>query len=201
MLGGLLVVLVSVALGAKVVGDAEDVDLVWAASRDLPAGSTLQPEDVEARSVRLPGTVGAYVDASGTPPVGYVLVRDVAAGELVPAAALGDVASMRDHRLVSIPVAQHHYPSGLARGHRVDVYVVPSVAPGVVAAPGEPVLVLGGAAVSDVTGEPGGFGAGGSMIGVVLEVDADDVPAVVEAVSSGSIQLVLVPAGASSGSP
>jgi hypothetical protein len=57
-------------------------------------------------------------------------------------------------------------------------------------------LVLGGAAVSDVSGDLGGFGAGGATIGVVLEVDADDVPAVVDAVSSGSIQLVRVPTAA-----
>ena len=193
LLGGLLVVLVSVALGVKVVGDAEDGDLVWAASRDLLAGSTLQPDDLEPRSVRMPGTVGSYVDASGAPPAGYVLVRDVAAGELVPAAALDDAAAAEDHRLVSMPVSQHHYPSGLARGHRVDVYVVPAVAPGAVASAAQPVLVLGAAAVSEVSGELAGFGASGSSIGVVLEVDTDDVPAVVEAVSRGSIQLVRVP--------
>jgi hypothetical protein len=55
------------------------------------------------------------------------------------------------------------------------------------------VLVLGAAAVSEVSGELAGFGASGSSIGVVLEVDTDDVPAVVEAVSRGSIQLVRVP--------
>jgi hypothetical protein len=194
-------VLISVAIGARVVGDAENADLVWAASRDLPAGSTLQPGDVEARTVRMPGVVAAYVDATGSPPSGYVLVRDVAAGELVPAAALGDAAVADDHRLVSMPVAQHLYPSGLARGQRVDVYVVPSVTPGVGAPTTEPVLVLAGAAVADVSDESAGFGAGGSTIGVVLEVEVADVPAVVEAVSSGSIQLVLVPGGAPPGSP
>jgi Flp pilus assembly protein CpaB len=195
-----LVVLVSVALGVKVVGDAEDADLVWAASRDLPAGSTLHSDDLEARSVRMPGTVGAYVDASGSPPAGYVVLRDIAAGELVPAAALDDTVASEDHRLVSIPVAEHHYPSGLARGHRVDVYVVPAAAPGVVDPGSEPVLVLSGAAVAEVSGELSGFGAGGSTIGVVLEVGADDVAAVVEAVGSGSIQLVRIPDGASAGS-
>ena len=201
LLIGLLVVLVSVAAGVKVVGDAEDGDLVWAASRDLPAGSTLRPDDVEARSVRMPGTAAAYVDASVAPPTGYVLVRDVAAGELLPASALDEAGPAPEHRLVSLPVAQHHYPGGLARGHRVDVYVVPEAAPGVVATSAEPVLVLGDAAVADVSGDVGGFGATGSTIGVVLEVDADEVPAVVEAVSSGSIQLVRVPGDASIGSP
>jgi hypothetical protein len=193
-------VLISVALGVKIIGDAQSADQVWAASRDLPAGSTLHPDDVEARSVRMPGTVGAYVDASGAPPVGYVLVRDVAAGELVPAAALDDGATAADHRLVSVPVALHHYPSGLARGQRVDVYVVPETA-GVAAADAEPVLVLEGAAVATVSDPAAGFAAGGSTIGVVLEVDAEDVPAVVEAVSSGTIQLVLVPGGTAPGAP
>lgn len=193
LLGGLLLVLVSVAVGVKVVGDAEDGDLVWAASRDLPAGSTLHADDVEPRTVRMPGAIAAYVDASGGPPEGYLVVRDIAAGELVPAAALSLADTDQDRRLVSVPVAQHHYPSGLARGQRVDVYVVPAIAPGTVSATAAPVLVLERAAVSEVTGELAGFGATGSAVGVVLEVDAAEVPDVVEAVSSGIIQLVLVP--------
>ncbi len=43
------------------------------------------------------------------------------------------------------------------------------------------------------------FGGRRGMVGVVLEVDTDDVPAVVEAVSRGSIQLVRVPGSSAPG--
>lgn len=193
---GVLLVLVSVAVGAKVVGDAERGDLVWAATRDLPAGTTLRVDDLQATAVRLAGSTGEYVDASAAAPSGYVLMRDVNAGELVPAAAVAPAADAAPRRLVSVPVAVHHFPSGLARGHRVDVYVTAAAAPG--AATGavsgaEPDLVLADAAVAEVAGGSGGFGSSGGSVGVVLEVDASDAAAVVGAVAAGSIQLVRLP--------
>lgn len=198
LLGGLVLVLVSVAAGAKIVGDAEDGEIVWAASRDLPAGSTLQAGDVEPTSIRLSGSGASYIDASGAPPDGYVLVRDVAAGELVPAAALSDGATGPERRLVSVPVSLHHYPSGLARGDRVDVYVVRPIQPGDSSAPA-PDLVLTDAVVAQSGDGSSGFGPSGSSVGFVLEVDKSDVAAVVAAVGGGSIQLVGIPDAADAG--
>lgn len=191
---GVALVLVAVAVGAKVVGDAERGELVWSASRDLPAGTTLRVDDLQATAVRLAGSTGEYVDANTAPPDGYVLVRDVAAGELVPAAAVAPAALAPPRRLVSVPVAVHHFPSGLGRGHRVDVYVMTASASGTATATA-PELVLADAAVAEVAGGSGGFGPSGGTVGIVLEVQAADAAAVVAAVATGTIQLVRVPGG------
>lgn len=191
---GVALVLVAVAVGAKVVGDAERGELVWSASRDLPTGTTLRVDDLQATAVRLAGSTGEYVDASVEPPSGYVLVRDVAAGELVPAAAVAPAAQEPPRRLVSVPVAVHHFPSGLGRGHRVDVYVMTTSAPGA-ATTIAPELVLAGATVAEVAGGAGGFGSSGGTVGIVLDVPATDAAAVVAAVATGTIQLVRLPGG------
>lgn len=198
LLGGVLLVLVSVVLGARLVGSAEDGDAVWAASRDLAAGTTVQADDLEVTTVRLAGSAAAYVDASRPAPAGYVLVRDVGAGELVPAAALSDASEGADRRLVSVPVDQHHFPAGLSRGQRVDVYVVAAASVGTTGPAPAPELVLPDAVVAQVSGADGGFGSAGGGLGFVLEVAAADVPAVVAAVASGTIQLVRLPSAGGS---
>jgi hypothetical protein len=190
---GLLLVAVAVALGAKVVGSAQAGDVVWAAARDLPAGTVVRADDVEPRTVRLGGAVGAYLDASAAAPAGYVITRDVAAGELLPAAAVQADATTDDTRLVSVPVQVDHFPSGLARGQRVDVYVIPPAAAGAAAPP--PELVLAAARVADVSSGIRGLGATATTVGIVLAVDNDDAPDVVAAVGIGTVQLVLVPNG------
>jgi len=202
---GMLLVLASIAVGARVVAAAEQGDLVWSAARDLPAGTTLQIDDLTATSVRLSGSTSQYVDASIAPPAGYLLVRDVTAGELVPAAAMTSTEQVSTRRLVSVPVAPNHFPSGLTRGHRVDVYVTATALPGALAptgadetagedtTSGEPDRVLANAAVSEVTGGSDGFAPSSGSVGVVLEVAADDAPALVAAVAAGTIQLVRVP--------
>ena len=198
LLVGVLLVVVSVAVGARVVSTAQGGELVWAAVRDLPAGATLQADDVTPRSVRLDEAVTAYIDASGQPPIGYVVVRAVGAGELVPVSSVSESAARSPTRLVSVPVEVNHYPAGLARGQRVDVYVVraepaPGDAAVGTAAELEAELVLEGATVADVSGGGGGLGSASATIGVVLSIAPVDVSAVVRAVGIGSIQLALIP--------
>ena len=53
LLLGVLLVLGSVVLGARVVTSAQRTQPVWAASRDLPAGTVLRADDLKAADVRL----------------------------------------------------------------------------------------------------------------------------------------------------
>lgn len=192
LLVGVLLVLASVAVGARVIAAAERGELVWSAARDLPAGTTLRADDLQATSVRLADSAAQYVDANAAPPTGYVLVRDLAAGELVPAAAVASADQSSRQRLVSVPVTAHLFPAGLERGHRVDVYLTVATDTGA-AATTEPELVLADAAVAEVAAGSNGFGPSSGTIGVVLEVDASEAPAVVAAVAAGTIQLVRLP--------
>lgn len=190
----MLLVLVAVVVGARVVAAADDTELVWVATRDLAAGTTLTEDDVATRPVRLDDTARAYLGVRGASPEGYQLTRPVGAGELLPAAAVTPPGSALPHRLVTVPVERFHYPADLARGAIVDVYVTARATSGAPAPASE--LVLAAALVADVERDAGRLGATGSGVGVVLSVAPDDVPALVGAVQGGSVDLVRVPAGA-----
>ena len=71
---GILLVLASVVVGAKVFSSADSTTSVWAASRDLPAGSRIDRSDLRSVQVKL-ADGKQYVSAAGAVPAGYVLTR------------------------------------------------------------------------------------------------------------------------------
>jgi Flp pilus assembly protein CpaB len=182
---GLLLVLASVVLGARLTALARDTQQVWAATRELPAGSTLQAADLALAEVNLGGAATGYIGAEGAAPVGRVLARPLVSGELLAVAALRDDSPPR--RLVTLPVDPLHLPPDLSRGEQVDVFVT---------AGGErngaaPELVLPGAAVAQIAEAGAGLGAG--QVGVVVEVDPAQAAATVAALRSGPVDLVRIP--------
>ncbi len=193
LLLGLGLVLTSVLAGARLLASADDTEPVWVAARDLGAGTTLSTDDLTTREVRLGSAAAAYLGVGGAPPAGYVLTRSVAAGELVPAAAVVGPDAADQRRLVTVPVERFHYPGDLARGARVDVYVTGKVT--AERASPQPQLVLADALVDDVQREAGRLGPSGTGVGVVLSVGPDDVSALVGALQRGAIDLVRVPGG------
>ena len=81
---GVLLVLVSVVVGARVLSAADRSTLVWAASKDLSAGSQLSAGDLEPVRVRLfDGLESRYVPADQSP-AGLLLERGLEGGELLP---------------------------------------------------------------------------------------------------------------------
>jgi hypothetical protein len=88
LLLGLLLVLVSVVLGARLLAGADSRVEVWSVTRDLGADTPLSRDDVTATSVNLSGATHRYLSA-GQDPDGLVLTRPVGRGELLPAAAVG----------------------------------------------------------------------------------------------------------------
>jgi hypothetical protein len=187
---GLLLVLGSVAAGARLVSAAGHLTPVYAAAHDLVPGERVGQGDLMVTRVRLEGDGSRYLAASATAPVGYVVTRAVGARELVPAGALSAGAPLADTRLVTVPVQPGHLPAELGHGDLVDVYVTPEVATGRSVPP--PTLVLERAAVDSREGGSRGFG-GESALAVVLVVPSDRVAEMVHAVQSGSIDLVRVP--------
>src|SRR5215212_1297002 len=77
---GVLLVLASVLLGARVVGAADATVPVWSVTGDLAAGTVLTPDDLTAVDVRLDGTARGYLSAS-VDPAGRTLARSVGTGE------------------------------------------------------------------------------------------------------------------------
>ena len=186
---GVALVVISVLLGGRLVATSGDRVVVWSLRESLAAGTTLHEEDLVAVPAAADG-VGAYVPQSSQV-TGRTLGRDVGAGELLPAAALADVAPM-DRRLVTVAVDPLHAPPGLARGERVDVYVSPKdgASTGSDGVTVLPALVLAGALVSD----PGVSDQSGttSQLGVVLDVSARDAVRAVAAARGGDVDLVRV---------
>ncbi|HET7310781.1 MAG TPA: SAF domain-containing protein [Mycobacteriales bacterium] len=195
---GLLLVLVSVAAGARIVAGAGHLTPVYVAAHDLVPGEQLTPGDLSVARVRLDSGGSHYVAASAAAPVGYVVNRVVGAHELLPAGALSPSAAAAGTRMVTVPVQAGHLPADLGRGDLVDVYVTPRTASG--RGVPDPTLVLSKVAVDSREGGSRSF-SGQSALAVVLVVDAADVASMVHAVESGVIDLVRVPAAAAGSEP
>ena len=192
LLLGVLLVMTSVVVGSRVVAAADRTEQVWTLAHDLAAGSTLVGEDLVPRAVRL-GAVGVnYLRVGAADPVGSTLVRGVGAGDLLPVGALqgpGGGAGSQP-RQVTVPVATFHYPTDLARGRLVDVYVTPGGDTG--SAVGVPELLVPRALVVSVVDAGTRFGGTGASIGVVLAVPDADVAALVAGLHRGPVDLVRV---------
>lgn len=205
---GVLLVLVSVVVGARVLSSADRSQLVWATTGDLAVGSQLADADLTPVRVRLFDSIDRYLDATGPPPVGYTVRRALGAGELLPQDALS-LPEDGAFRLVTVPVEAGHFPPDLADEQEVDVWVTPepagSAAPA--AGAGMGALDLRGAQVvlrrvAVATGPPeDSFGSGGTASSVVLRVKETDVGPLVSAMSLGRLDLVRVPRNAEASVP
>ena len=122
---GVVLVTGSVVAGARLLAGADDMTAVWSASSDLVSGQTLTADDLTATQVRFDEGADEqrYLPVDDDLPAALTLDRPLAAGELVPASALGEEPD--DGTVaVSIAVAAEHVPTGLVRGSRVDVWVI-----------------------------------------------------------------------------
>jgi hypothetical protein len=192
---GVIVVLVCLVVGAKIVTSAGDYDRIWAAARDLAPGTTVTKSDLVSVQVRFHDHGKGYFAVSGASLVGRTTALPLSAGELIPVAAL-PTAPSTPTRLVTVPVAKLHMPRGNdLHGSQVDLYVTVKHAD--VVAP--PALVLANVTVVETVSDSALGGSGGS--GVVLAVPLGDVDEVVDAVESGSIDLVRVPSGQVAAAP
>ena len=218
---GVLLVLLSVLVGARVLAGADRSQLVWATSRALAPGSVLAPGDLIAVRVRLFDSAGLYLDADRPAPVGYVAARALGRGELLPDDALRRPELDVDYRLVTVLVELGHVPPDLVDGQQVDVWVTPTRDPGAAPLPRAPAPPAGGQVpaaaagalelsgsqvvlpgVTVATGPPdGGSLTGGSAVAVVLQVRPDDVASLLSATSLGRLDLVRVPRAAEAAAP
>jgi hypothetical protein len=199
---GILLVLASVVVGAKVFSSADSTTSVWAASHDLPAGSRIERADLRSVQVKL-ADGKQYVSAVGAVPVGYVLTRPVGSGELLPSKAFVDPAKSNDpalaRREVTVPVRQDHWPADLRADELVDVYATPTKT-GDATTPAAPTRILAGVTVGTVPSRSKDvFGGSGESTGsVTLLVREDQVTALVGAVETSQLDLVRVPTSLSS---
>lgn len=194
---GVLLVLGSVLVGARVLSSADRSQQVWVTTRDLAPGTVLAADDLRQARVRLFGATRRYAGADGPKPTGYVVRRGLGSAELLPLSALGRPEQDVAFRDVTVPVPAGHLPPELRHGDQVDVYVTPSdKGPRAVVGKGldplVPRLVLAAVTVQRVV-RAGGLGASGQDQPVQLSVRPEDVLPLVSAMALGQIDLVEVP--------
>jgi hypothetical protein len=189
-LGACLVVLAILA-GALFLDRSQQLVPVYAAARDLPAGTPLEPGDLMVIRVRLPEVaLRHYLRPSPDRQVaGRVLTAPVRRETLVPAYLV--LASSRDADLVELPVQVD--PGDMARGLRPgdSVQVLAAYTDG--ARRGRAVVLLPSAEVVQVLQDPTGLAGSGQERGVQLRLPSDRAPLVAAAIATGRIFVVKAP--------
>jgi len=180
---GVLLVLASVLLGARIVSAADATVPVWAVAQDLAAGTELSTDDLVAVDVRLDDTARAYL-STRTRPEGRTLAYAVRKGELLPRTALEEAKGVEELVQLALPVQSGYVPPGLARGQLVDVFAVADPAAGATTvADGSVSLVVRKAPVQAISGRSEGvLSTPTTAVQVVVAVadgDADEVLAAI----------------------
>jgi hypothetical protein len=191
---GVLLVLGSVLLGARVVSAADATVPVWAVAADLAAGSELTTADLVSVDVRLDDAADAYV-STGTHPEGWTLGRAVQAGELLPRSALEEPEDLVH---LALPVQSGYVPPALRRGQLVDVYAIADPVAGAAAAAGGEsaesavTLVVSRAPVQEISGRSEGvLSSTTTTVQVVIAVAADSAPDLLAAVGGRPLVVVV----------
>lgn len=128
---GVLLVLASVLIGAKIVSGASKTHAAVTATRDLAAGTVLTADDLRLSQVQVPGRGRDVYLADTKDAIGQRLERAVSRGELVPSAA---VAKVKAQTTLTVPLAAGAAPR-LRSGQRIEVWVSSSSCPFVVLLP------------------------------------------------------------------
>jgi hypothetical protein len=181
----------AVLAGALFLDRAQRLVPVYAAARDLPAGTQLRNGDLMVLRIRLPDTaLRHYLRPSPDRAVpGRVLIAAVRRQELVPAELV--LASSRDADLVELPVQAD--PGDMAQGLRPGdkVQVLAAFTEG--ARRGRAVVLLPSAEVVQVLQDPSGLTGAGQERGVQLRMPSDRAPVVAAAIATARIFVVKAP--------
>ncbi|HEV7757089.1 MAG TPA: SAF domain-containing protein [Mycobacteriales bacterium] len=178
---GLLLVLVSVLVGARIVAAADRTTPVWAVRSELAAGTALTRADLVVVRMRVSAGADRYL-ATARSPAGLTLTRDVGAGELLPAAAL---RARSDGSLVSVPVSPQHVPPTVRAGQRIDVYATTKEPGGTLRTE----RVLAGVPVQEVRFPSRGALSATAEVALVVRVPPESAVALVRALRSAEIDV------------
>jgi hypothetical protein len=198
LLIGLVLVIASVAVGSTVVAAADDRTAMYAAREPLVPGQALTEDDLVRVDVQLGSQGQRYLSAgAGLAPERFVL-REVAAGELVPAVAVGGREQVGVQALtLSVDAGT---VAAIGVGSRVDVYVNPAAAGGNRADSfAGPVLALEAVSVASLPKTSGGLsgGAGGDRP-VQVMAPKERIKDIIGQVDDGA-RVTIVPATVSGG--
>jgi hypothetical protein len=149
---GVAIVAVSVVVGARLLGAADESVTVWSATGDLAAGAAVTADDLEPRQVRFvdPDDLDRYYRADQPLPADARLTRGVGDGELLPRAA---VTAEDAAGVLQLPIAVDLVPDSVDSGSVVSVYVRDTArCPDCAGAALESVTVIDAPAADELTG-------------------------------------------------
>jgi len=190
---GVVLVLLSMAIGAKVIASADDTVPMYAAAASLVPGQPVTQRDVKRVDVQLGSDRSRYVAADHDIAPDTFALRDVRPGELLPKSALGRSADI-NLKPVSVPV-DSGAAAQLAVGSIVDVWVNARDTSAASEKYGSPVKTLEAAPVLRTPEtSSGGLGAASGKTAVQIMVPEGKVQALIAAIDQGAkITLVPVP--------
>jgi len=190
---GVVLVLLSMAIGAKVVAAADDTIPMYAAAASLVPGQPVTQSDVKRVDVQLGANRSRYVAADHDIAPDTFALRAVRPGELLPSSALGTSADV-NFKPVSVPV-DRGAAAQLAAGSIVDVWVNAKDPSSATEKYGKPVKTLEAApVVSRPDVSSGGLGGASGTAAVQIMVPEAGVQALIAAIDQGAkITLVPVP--------
>lgn len=176
---GLALVVASVGGVYAIVASTDQTTAVYAARAALAVGDRIDASDLVATRVRLGASGEFYVTPDRLPHDGLVVTRTVAAGELVPASAVGTKAGTL---VTSIVVdLQGKLAAAIEPGSVVDVWSARQTEHG---AFGPPAVLVGQASIVRIV-EPSGFIAADGGQSVEILVPKGTVAAVLESIANG----------------
>lgn len=175
---GLALVVLSVVGVLWVVAAADGGTNIYVARSALSPGDRITASDLIVRSVRLGDAAGHYLAPRDLDDEGVVVTRAVAAGDLVPASAVGTAAG---DRVTSVVVTQAARLSrAITPGAVVDVWSAAETSNGVFAVP--TVLVASATIVRVI--ESDGIIAGNSAQSIEILVPRGRTARVLEAIAN-----------------
>lgn len=186
---GLVLVIASIAGVWLLVSSSRQTAPVLQTTRTVLPGERISSAELQVVEVGLGSVTDSYLAPQSLEP-GAVAVRTLAAGELVPLAAVGDADELRT---TSVVISSTAVPAEVTAGTSVELWHAPPVEDG--RAFEKPRILVGDAIVAHVAEEEGMLA--GRRTDVEVIVDRADTADVLAAIAGGDA-LSLVPTGAGS---
>lgn len=195
LLVGILLVLVSVGVGARVVSGAQQTGSWVSVGHDLPAGHVLTDGDLATARAHLVGAGSDryYRAERRTDLVGHPLLHGVGGGDLVARDAVA-YSSAPASRVVPVLVKAGRLPA-LSVGDHVDVYVLDRAA-GAGSSPQQPAAPGGPAGAAAPGGAAGAVGASGAGRELLVLTDVEYLGGTALGSGDTSVQLRVPPSAA-----
>ena len=187
---GVLLVAASVVGVWFVVTSARQTVPVYAAAHTIVPGEAIGEGDLKVVDVALGTLAGTYLSADDLDDA-VVATRTIAAGELVPAASVGDPDSARTTSVVVRSAVD--VPASVEAGTVVEVWAAPLLEQG---AYDEPRVLVADATVVSVTRDDSMIGGGAAALELVIP--RADVAATLAAMADESALAIVPAAGAGS---